>query len=351
MTKQTSSIKSLLLPLLLGVLPLASQAAEQNCSAVSAATCAIAKSLGRGINMGNMLEAPREGDWGVKLEPAYIDLAAQQFKTVRLPVRWTNHASADASATLDPVFAARVDTAIDAMLAKGMYVILDLHHYNQIFGDALAPNEFAVDPTVLETRLINIWTQLAQRYKDRSPKLLFELLNEPHGKLSSDAWNTLSAKLLATVRVTNPTRVVLIGPTSWNHPKQLVNLRLPADPNLIVAIHTYDPYPFTHQGLSWMPQFPAGTTCCTAQQAKTMQDAFAQAAKWNADKGVPLHLGEFGSFKAGDMASRAAYTRLARDTAESYGINWTYWELASDFGIYSPQTQTWIQPLKSSLLD
>ncbi|HTJ97414.1 MAG TPA: hypothetical protein VL381_08080, partial [Rhodocyclaceae bacterium] len=37
------------------------------CRSVSAETCATAKALGRGINMGNMLEAPREGDWGVRL--------------------------------------------------------------------------------------------------------------------------------------------------------------------------------------------------------------------------------------------------------------------------------------------
>ncbi|HXE47165.1 MAG TPA: cellulase family glycosylhydrolase, partial [Ramlibacter sp.] len=126
----------------------------QACASVTPATCALAQALGRGINLGNMLDPPQEGDWGVKLEPAYIDKVAGAFTTVRVPVRWSNHAAPTADATLDPVFAARVDKAIDALLAKGVYVIVDVHHYSQLSGDRLHPNEFAVDPAVLETRLV-----------------------------------------------------------------------------------------------------------------------------------------------------------------------------------------------------
>ena len=129
-----------------------------------------------------------------ELEPAYIDKVAGTFTTVRLPVRWSNHAAPTADATLDEAFAARVDRAVDALLAKGMYVILDMHHYSQLSGDKLHPNEFAVDPAVMETRLVNMWRQIALRYKDRSPKLLFELLNEPHGRLDGEAWNALAAQ-------------------------------------------------------------------------------------------------------------------------------------------------------------
>src|SRR6476661_10935376 len=103
-----------------------------SCASVTPQTCAIAQELGRGINMGNMLDAPREGDWGVKLEPAYIDKAAGAFTTVRLPVRWSNHAAPTADATLDEAFAKRVDQAVDALLARGVYVILDVHHYSQL---------------------------------------------------------------------------------------------------------------------------------------------------------------------------------------------------------------------------
>jgi endoglucanase len=323
-----------------------------SCSAVSAQTCAVARSLGRGINMGNMLEAPREGDWGVKLEPAFIDTAAGSFKTVRLPVRWSNHAAPTEDATLDEAFAKRVDGAVDALLAKGVYVILDLHHYSQLSGDPLQPNEFAVQPAVLEPRLVNMWRQIAKRYQNRSPKLLFELLNEPHGRLNGEPWNELAARTLAAVRETNPTRAVLIGPGEWNSVRELPRLRLPPDRNLIVAIHNYDPFPFTHQGITWLPHpFPIGTTCCDDAQHKGLTDALDAAQRWSREHGYPLHLGEFGAYQAADMKSRETYTRMVRDEAERRGIGWAYWEFASSFGVYSPDTGSWVEPIRRALLD
>lgn len=324
----------------------------QSCRSVSPDTCALAHALGRGINMGDMLEAPKEGDWGVRLDPAYIDKITGVFTTVRVPVRWSNHSAQTSDATLDDFFAARVDTVVDKLLSKGFYVILDLHHYSQIFGDSLHPNEVGVDPAVLETRLINMWRQISLRYKDRSPKLVFELLNEPHGLLEGASWNALLTRALAVVRVNNPTRTVLIGPGSWNSVLDLPKLRLPADRNLVVAIHNYDPFEFTHQGVTYRPNpFPVGVTCCNAKQRKSITDALDTAGRWSQEKGYPLHLGEFGAYEAADMDSREVYTRFVRDEVERRGIGWAYWEFASAFGVYSPKTGSWIEPLRRALLD
>jgi endoglucanase len=326
-------------------------AAPQSCAAVTPETCNIARNLGRGINMGNMLDAPREGDWGVKLEPAYIDKVAGTFQAVRLPVRWSNHAAPTADATIDEAFAKRVDQAVDALLAKGLYVILDVHHYTQISGDKPHPNEFTVDAAVMDQRLVNLWRQIAARYKDRPPKLLFELLNEPHGRLSGEAWNSLANRTLAAVRASNPNRTVMIGPDEWNAIPSLKKLRVPMDRNLIVMVHNYDPFPFTHQGVEWMPQYPVGPTCCDDKQRRQIADALEAARRWNEMTGYPVYLGEFGAYEKADMKSRAAYTRIVRDEAEKRGIGWAYWEFASSFGVFSPKTGAWIEPLRSALFD
>jgi hypothetical protein len=48
--------------------------------------------LARGVNMGNMLEAPNEGDWGSYVQQEYFDLIKQAgFDFVRLPVNWKAH--------------------------------------------------------------------------------------------------------------------------------------------------------------------------------------------------------------------------------------------------------------------
>lgn len=325
---------------------------RQNCAAVSSQTCSLAHSLRRGVNLGNMLDAPREGDWGVRVEDRYIDLIAQSFATVRIPARWSNHAAPTADATLDETFARRVDGIVDAFLAKGLHVILDIHHYSQLTGDALQPNEFAVEPAVVEQRFLNIWRQLAARYRYRSPKLVLELLNEPHGRLTVDAWNQLAAQALAVVRSVDSQRTVLIGLASWNAIPDLPKLRLPADRNLIVAVHNYDPFPFTHQGASFLPKpYPVGTPCCDAGQQAAIIGALDQAQRWNAASGYPLHLGEFGSHSKAPMDSRVAYTRLVRDEAEKRGFGWTYWEFASSFGVFSPAAGTWVEPIRKALLD
>src|SRR5512142_2465840 len=69
--------------------------------------------LGRGVNLGNALEAPTEGDWGVVLQDEYFDLVKQAgFASIRLPVRWSAHAQTEKPYTIDPVFMKRVDWAV-----------------------------------------------------------------------------------------------------------------------------------------------------------------------------------------------------------------------------------------------
>jgi len=325
--------------------------ATQPCASVTPQTCALAQSLGRGINLGNMLDAPREGDWGIRYEPAFIDRIAGNFSTVRLPVRWSNNAALTADATIDEAFAARVDQIVDTLLARGFYVILNVHHYSQIHGDSLHGNESPVDPAVLEHRLVNMWKQIGARYKDRSPKLIFELLNEPHGRLNGEPWNVLAARTLATVRATNPTRTVMIGPGEWNAIPELPRLRVPQDRNVIVSIHNYDPFDFTHQGIEYLPRFPVGPKCCNTSQRRQIIDALDAAQRWSRATGYPLHLGEFGAYEKADMDSREAYTRIVRDEAEKRGIGWAYWEFGSSFGVFSPKTGGWVEPIRRALLD
>lgn len=213
-------------------------------------TSPAARQLGRGMNFGNALEAPNEGDWGITLSEELAQATrAAGFDTVRLPVRWSAHAAATAPYGLDPAFAARVDEVTGWLLGRGMNVILDFHHYDELFADPAAHAE----------RWLTIWRQVAERYKDAPAGLLFELLNEPNSGVDTDLWNDLAASGLAAVRESNPTRRVVIGPAPYNAIGALPELRWPADENLVLTVHFYDPFPFTHQGAGWVtPVPPAG---------------------------------------------------------------------------------------------
>ena len=296
------------------------------------------QALGRGINFGNIFDAPREGDWGLRADDHLIDLVGQGgfTRSVRLPVRWSNHASADASARIDPVFFARIERTVDRLMARGASVLLNVHHYRQLDGDPLDPGETPVDPAVVDLRLLALWAQIAERFARHGPALMFEIYNEPHGRLEP-LWNDLLSRALRVIRQSNPTRLVVIGPTEWNSAKALPRLVLPADRHVALTVHHYEPFRFTHQGAEWVsPRLPLGVSCCDgAQQAEALALLDLAAAEGRR-RGYPVLVGEFGAYSKAALDARVRYLRFMRDAMEARAMPWMAWELASGFGIYDP---------------
>jgi len=318
----------------------------------SATALATAAAIGRGVNFGNMLEAPTEGAWGLTVTDDFIDKAsAAGFASVRLPVRWSNHASADAPFTIDATFLTRVESVVDKLLAKGFVVVLNMHHYRQLDGDQPDPGELVVADAAVDVRFVMMWEQLAKSFQGRGARLVFELYNEPHGRLNGDRWNVLAARALNVVRQTNPQRIVVIGPTSWSSASDLHLLKMPNDENLIGTVHNYAPFSFTHQGAEWVsPVFPVGVTCCNASQRAEMTAPLDVAKAWSVAKRYPVFVGEFGAYSKGDEASRVTFNRTMRDAMEARGMRWTYWEFAAGFGVYDPVKLSIRQPLLDALL-
>jgi endoglucanase len=318
----------------------------------SASAVAMATAIGRGVNFGNMLEAPTEGAWGLSVTDDFIDKAAQAgFRTVRLPVRWSNHASTDPPYTIDAPFMTRVESVVDKLLAKGLVVILNMHHYRQLDGDQLDQGEQAVAAGAVGVRFVMLWEQIASHFRARDPRLMFELYNEPHGRMNGDPWNVLAARALGVVRKTNPTRIVIIGPTTWNSASDLRLLAMPNDANLIATVHNYSPFNFTHQGAEWVnPVLPLGVTCCSAAQQAEMTAPLDVAKAWSDAKHYPVFVGEFGAYSKAPEASRIDFNRSMRDAMESRGMSWAYWEFAAGFGVYDPVALSFRQGLLASLL-
>jgi endoglucanase len=304
------------------------------------------RALGRGINLGNALEAPREGAWGVTLKPEYFTAIKKAgFATVRLPVKWSAHGLAEAPYTVDPKFAERVDWAIDQALANQLNIVVNVHHYN----------EMDANPDQHLPRLVGLWEQIAARYKNRPAAVYFELLNEPHDKLTEAKWNAAIPRLLAAVRKTNPTRPVIVGPEHWNSARALDKLELPEkDRHLILTIHDYEPFQFTHQGASWVKgakQWKGRKWTGTAAEQAAVREILGKAAAWAKVHDRPVFLGEFGAYEGADMESRVRWTRFVAREAERLGFSWAYWEFCSGFGAYDPKADKWREPLKAALVE
>jgi len=301
--------------------------------------------LRRGVNMGNMLEAPNEGDWGLTVQEEYFDLIKDAgFDFVRLPVKWNGHAAEAAPYTIDPEFFFRIDEVVDWALKRNLTVIIDLHNYDEMMSDPWGNTD----------RFLDIWRQLAEHYKDYPVNVLFELLNEPNSQLDAAMWNENISAALQIIRETNPTRDVVIGPVQWNAYDWISTLDIPDDEHLIVTFHYYLPFQFTHQGAEWVDGSGPwlGTSWdATDEQKAAVTSNFDLVADWAKRHGnIRILLGEFGAYSKAPQDSRVRWTTFVREQAEAHGFAWAYWEFGAGFGVYDPNAKAWRADLLKALI-
>lgn len=288
------------------------------------------QSPARCVNLGNMLEAPTEGAWGLRVREEWLQMIADGgFDTVRIPIRWSAHADKEAPYTIDEQFLARVDEVVGWALDAGLQAIINIHHYEEIMQR----------PAEHRERLLALWQQIAAHYQDYPDTLIFETLNEPNNMLNTRLWNEYQLDVLDVIRQTNPERRVIIGAGDWNSLWEVSGLELPENlDNLIVTFHYYAPFEFTHQGADWVNGSHAwrGREWPADSDEQSLEADLRLAGGLQQELGVPFLLGEFGAYSRAAMASRLRYTRAVVEQAEANGIGWCYWEFAAGFGIYNP---------------
>ncbi len=306
----------------------------------------VAAKLGTGVNLGNALDAPSEGAWGVRLESHYFELIAEAgFDSIRLPVRWSAHALQTAPYTIEESFFQRVDWAIDLAGKNNLAVVLNLHHYMELFEE----------PEKHQKRFLALWSQIASRYRDLPSSVFFEPLNEPNTRLTPEKWNALIPQVLSVIRKTNPDRALIMGVAKWSNVEYTPQLVLPEDdPNLILSFHYYSPHSFTHQGTPWsQPEYrdlKGIRWMGTKEEKETVTRDFMIAVEYAQERDMPIYLGEFGAYKAADMDSRIRWTQYVADEARRLGMTIAYWEFIASFGLYDSTEDTWRDQLQDAVL-
>jgi aryl-phospho-beta-D-glucosidase BglC (GH1 family) len=250
-------------------------------------------------NLGNTLDAiPDETSWGNPLvtKALFDAVKAKGYRSVRIPVTWSNHQSATAPYTIDPTWMNRVKQIVDWALEDGLYVDLNVHHDSwQWIADMPTQHDQVLN------RFNATWQQIATAFKDEPRRLLFESVNEPFFNNATDTQkvqllNELNTSFHKVVRATggnNTTRLLML-PTQGCTPSQPLMNDLSAemaslnDPNLVATVHYYGFWPFSAN--------IAGYTRFDATSEQDMDTAFTAMHDTFTAKGIPVYVGEYGLF-------------------------------------------------------
>ncbi|MEM8804146.1 MAG: glycoside hydrolase family 5 protein [Pseudomonadota bacterium] len=287
----------------------------------------------RCVNLANALEARRGEDWGYTIRDADIAaIAAAGFDTVRLPVRF----DAWFDGEIDPAFQARVDHVIRVALDEDLQVILDLHHFDALVDDPAAHGD----------TFVAIWRELAAHYAGWPPELMFELLNEPNGALTTERMEALTDRVLPIIRAEHPERWVVVTGGDWSAWQKVRNLKR-RDDRVAYTFHYYWPFEFTHQEAEWVEDIPPKRGPLTEAEANEITAQFRQIAELKR----PLFLGEFGTYQkvVGD-AERAVWMRAVREASEAAGIGWCHWGFVSGFRV-AEDNHAWKPGLREALFE
>lgn len=310
----------------------------------------------RGANLGDYLEANRHWRRIEISADDFVQMKKQGFDHVRVPIGWHQYAGPAPDFTLEPEIFAKVDFVVTNALQNQLAVLINIHHFGALDQDpAGATDEF-----------LAIWRQIADHYQKFPKQLAFELDNEPHQNATTALMNPIYAQAIAEIRKSNPRRTIFIEPGGWGNIDELKNLVLPPDDNVIVSVHCYDPFYFTHQGATWTSgQTPVTGIVFPGPPAKPLVPdpalklknyqldwlkkyntlpadknpssplAFTEKLKyiraWSDYYGRPIHLGEFGAFTKADEQSRVNFYTAFRTAAEEQKIGWCIWDWNSGF--------------------
>jgi len=274
---------------------------------------------------------------------------------IRLPINLFYMTNGSPDYTIDPLMYEFLDQAVNWAEELQIYLILDNH----------TNDDLASKNANLETVLKKVWVQMAEHYKNRSNYILYEILNEPNGTLTTAAWGKIQQTAITAIRTVDTKHTLVVGGAGFNSYTELAALPVYTDNNLIYTFHFYDPFVFTHQGASWpspsmaslanvpfpynastMPSTPsnlAGTWVASALTNYKNDGTLAKvkslidiAATFKTSRNVKVYCGEFGVYIPNSPnADRNYWYQEVRKYLEAKQIPWTTWDYQGGFGLFT----------------
>lgn len=224
----------------------------------------------------------------------------------------------------------KLDNIIMHCYKYGIRVVIDPHtfpglknDYTTGYDDELWKNK------ELQDKLVEMWKKISDRYKNNGDVIFgYDLLNEPYVP-DSKIWYNLVARITKVIRDNGDNHTIIIESNDLNDKgvwisrnKNLANLQLPNDNNIMVSPHFYEPHEYTHQLVN--PSSKRVNYNDTKLNAKAVVQKEINLIRsfQLAHPKVPIYIGEFSVSRiAGDSNE---YLKDLIDACEKYGWHWTY---------------------------
>lgn len=262
------------------------------------------------------------------------------------------------------------ETAVKRFAQQGIkHVRFRLHHYRftdedfkRLFSQintcmqndlipiiAFSAKPYKENPNAEEhEKVVKWWKIMAERCKYLSPKVSFDLIVEPSDKVKKDVaeLNSLYEDCVATIRKTNPKRIIFIAPPKLSHPEGLKYLQVPSQSNsyLMAEWHFYAAGPSkTNNKKRW--------TSGTAEEKQLIKKSIKVAVDWQKKTGIYTWVGAWmhGDYNKGtnySVKEQIEFASFMTKQLDKYGIPFA---INSDDKFFDYQAENWISQYKDLL--
>lgn len=361
--RSSGKVMAVVLVLILSVLSIEAASAGGSCTPPHRfPNPVLLNALQRGVNLPDWDHSDRSQRPGAMALKA---LRAQGLTHIRLLLN--NNRLSDASSS---VYLNEIYDELISLISMGYVVSLDLH------ADDAVSKKFAEGYETGFLYLQSIWKKVALMAQVLdSEKVALELLNEPN--IGQEDWMRAADGLIDTIRQIAPQHTIIVGPSGPQRHETLSGMQPFEDPNIVYAIHYYDPFLFTHQGATWgretdplrvmrgLPfpaslrdarivkiladldtkeQFEAATAIRKSLDRDwnedTLREAFDIMAGWAKTYSRPVIINEFGVLDfVVDRQSRLNWLATVNRLARQRCLGWTHWDFQQGFGLIDRKTR------------
>ena len=207
----------------------------------------------------------------------------------------------------------------------GLLVVVDLH--NTLGGRIDGYYDFAImDDDVLFAAWIDLWREIATRFKGDRRVYGYDLCNEPrqNNPRRRSYWQ-IQQRAAEAIRAIDPDVTIVMEADAMDAPDAFFYLSPLSLDNVVYQVHMYEPGTYTHQGLESNPygaaypgKLPNGTTFDKAW----LREQLAPVRAFQQKHHCRILVGEFSAICWAPNAEE--YLKDLTDIFNEYGWDWCY---------------------------